>query len=186
MALPLRIQKAGGWYHVSIQEMLPILVVPVITTGGAGAAAICFCPAQVGLGQLQTRHHIRDQGRFKSVAVSPDERALELSRYFHPNPVRIQALGLNKGPPAGANGWACRQLPVPRRRGGEGRSCGSIGGDTALYLGRRFCGLRLAELAREADLARELRCGGDEQQEVRTASGTSRAEKGEWQRSSDC
>jgi len=36
------------------------------------------------------------QGRFKSVAVSREEWALELSRYVHLNPVRIQALGLSK------------------------------------------------------------------------------------------
>jgi REP element-mobilizing transposase RayT len=36
------------------------------------------------------------QGRFKSVAVSPEEWALELSRYVHLNPVRIQTLGLSK------------------------------------------------------------------------------------------
>ncbi len=36
------------------------------------------------------------QGRFKSVAVSPEEWALALSRYVHLNPVRVQALGLDK------------------------------------------------------------------------------------------
>jgi REP element-mobilizing transposase RayT len=36
------------------------------------------------------------QGRFKSVAVSPEEWALALSRYVHLNPVRIQTLGLSK------------------------------------------------------------------------------------------
>jgi REP element-mobilizing transposase RayT len=37
------------------------------------------------------------QGRFKSVVVDPLEWALELSRYVHLNPVRVQALGLGKG-----------------------------------------------------------------------------------------
>ncbi len=36
------------------------------------------------------------QGRFKSVAVSPEEWALALSRYVHLNPIRIQRLGLSK------------------------------------------------------------------------------------------
>ncbi len=36
------------------------------------------------------------QGRFKSVAVSREEWALELSRYLHLNPVRIKMLGMSK------------------------------------------------------------------------------------------
>jgi putative transposase len=36
------------------------------------------------------------QGRFKSVLVSPEEWALELSRYVHLNPVRVRRLGLSK------------------------------------------------------------------------------------------
>ncbi|MBI4659898.1 MAG: transposase [Verrucomicrobia bacterium] len=36
------------------------------------------------------------QGRFKSVVVSRDEWALDLSRYIHLNPVRIGRLGLSK------------------------------------------------------------------------------------------
>ena len=36
------------------------------------------------------------QGRFKSVAVSPEEWALALSRYVHLNPVRVQMLSLSK------------------------------------------------------------------------------------------
>jgi putative transposase len=36
------------------------------------------------------------QGRFKSVVVSPEEWAWELSRYLHLNPIRIQRLGMSK------------------------------------------------------------------------------------------
>ena len=53
------------------------------------------------------------QGRFKSVAVSPEEWALELSRYLHLNPVRTKALGLSKADRQGAAGGLAASPQCP-------------------------------------------------------------------------
>ena len=51
------------------------------------------------------------QGRFKSVAVDPEEWGLELSRYLHLNPVRVKALGWSK---AHRQGQRVGLSPAPR------------------------------------------------------------------------
>jgi hypothetical protein len=77
------------------------------------------------------------QGRFKSVAVSREEWGLELSRYVHLHPVRIQGLGLSKqerraqrmGLSAAPNAEVVRPVGNGSRTGGAGR--GGVFGRTA-------------------------------------------------------
>ena len=134
MARPLRIEKEGGWYHVSARgnERKPIfrhdtdrrhfLEVVAEMVGRFRVRLHCFVLMgnhyhlllelsepnlsravqwlNVSYSVWFNRGHGRSghlfQGRFKSVAVSPEEWGLALSRYVHLNPVRIQSLGLGK------------------------------------------------------------------------------------------
>lgn len=134
MARPLRIEKPGGWYHVSargnerkaiyrddrdrrhflelIAEMAPRFRVRLhafVLMDNHYHLLLELSEANlsrsvqwlnVSYSVWFNRRHERSghllQGRFKSVAVSPEEWALELSRYVHLNPVRIQPLGLSK------------------------------------------------------------------------------------------
>lgn len=134
MARPLRIERAGGWYHVTSRgnEHKPIfrndrdrehfleLVAEMVSrfrvrlhgyvlmanhdhlllelTEANLSRAVQWLGVSYSV--WFNRRHGRSghlfQGRFKSVAVDPEEWALELSRYLHLNPVRIQALSLSK------------------------------------------------------------------------------------------
>ena len=130
MARPLRIEKAGGWYHVTSRgnERKPIyrddrdrehfldliaemvsrfrvrvhcyvlmdnhyhLLLELTEANLSRAAQWLNVSYSVWYNRRRGRSGHLLQGRFKSVAVSRDEWALELSRYLHLNPVRIQAL----------------------------------------------------------------------------------------------
>ncbi|HNQ88253.1 MAG TPA: transposase [Verrucomicrobiota bacterium] len=134
MARPLRIERAGGWYHVSARgnerraiyrddrdrrHFLEVLAEMVLRyrvrlhgfvlmdnhyhlllelTEANLSRAVQW--VNVSYSVWFNRRHERSghlfQGRFKSVAVSPEEWALALSRYVHLNPVRIRTLGLGK------------------------------------------------------------------------------------------
>ena len=134
MARPLRIERVGGWYHVTSrgnerqriyrddrdrEHFLELLAEMVsrfrvrlhgyvlmdnhyhllleLTEANLSRAVQWL---NVSYSVWYNRRHGRSghllQGRFKSVAVDRDQWALELSRYLHLNPVRIQALGLSK------------------------------------------------------------------------------------------
>ena len=134
MARPLRIERPGGWYHVSArgnerkavyradrdrQHFLELLAEMVarfrvrlhgyvlmdnhyhllleLNEANLSRAVQWL---NVSYSVWFNRRHERSghlfQGRFKSVAVSPEEWGLALSRYVHLNPVRVQALGLSK------------------------------------------------------------------------------------------
>jgi len=134
MARPLRIEKEGGWYHVTargnerkpiyrddrdrqhfleiIEEMVGRFRVRLhsfvlmdnhyhlfleLTEANLSRAAQWL---NVSYSVWFNRRHRRSghlfQGRFKSVAVSPEEWALALSRYLHLNPIRMKRLGLGK------------------------------------------------------------------------------------------
>ena len=134
MARPIRIERAGGWYHVTARgnERRPIfrdhrdrqhfseLLAEMVSR--FRVRLHCFVlmdnhyhlvleltePNLSRTGQWLNvsyslwfnRRHERSghlfQGRFKSVAVSPEEWGLELSRYVHLNPVRTGKWGLSK------------------------------------------------------------------------------------------
>ena len=134
MARPLRIEKPGGWYHVSargnerkaiyrdnrdrrhflevIAEMVDRfrvrlhgfvlmdnhyhLMLELSEANLSRAVQWLNVSYSVWFNRRHGRSGHLFQGRFKSVAVSPEEWALELSRYVHLNPVRIQALGLSQ------------------------------------------------------------------------------------------
>ena len=134
MARPLRIEKAGGWYHVTGRgnERRPIyrddrdrqhfcqLLAQMVDRFAIVLHAYVlmdnYCHLILELTEPNlsraiqwlnvsysgwfNRRHGRSghlfQGRFKSVAVSPTEWGLELSRYVHLNPVRLRVLGLGK------------------------------------------------------------------------------------------
>src|SRR5262245_19805113 len=134
MARPLRIEKVGGWYHVTARgnERKPIfrndadrrhfLEAVAEMVGRFRLRLHCFVLMEnhyhlllelrepnmsravqwlnVSYSVWFNRRHGRSghlfQGRFKSVAVSPEEWGLALSRYVHLNPVRLQSLGLGK------------------------------------------------------------------------------------------
>jgi REP element-mobilizing transposase RayT len=139
MARPLRIEKPGGWYHVSARgnerkaiyrdnrDRRPFLEVIAELVDRFRVRLHGFVLMDnhyhlmlelseanlsravqwlnVSYSVWFNRRHGRSghlfQGRFKSVAVSPEEWALELSRYVHLNPVRIQG---SERP----NGWNAR------------------------------------------------------------------------------
>lgn len=134
MARPLRIEIAGGWYHVTArgnernsifrddgdrQHFLEVVAEMVLRfrvrlhcfvlmdnhyhvmlelteTNLSRAVQWLNVSYSVWFNRRHGRSGHLFQGRFKSVAVSPDEWALELSRYVHLNPVRINTLGLSK------------------------------------------------------------------------------------------
>jgi REP element-mobilizing transposase RayT len=134
MARPLRIEKVGGWYHVTARgaERKPIfrndtdrrhfLEAVAEMVGRFRVRLHCFVLMgnhyhlllelrepnlsravqwlNVSYSVWFNRRHGRSghlfQGRFKSVAVSPEEWGLALSRYVHLNPVRIQRSGLGR------------------------------------------------------------------------------------------
>jgi REP element-mobilizing transposase RayT len=134
MARPLRIEKAGGWYHVTSrgnerkriyrddrdrEHFLELLAEMVsrfgvrlhcyvlmdnhyhllleLTEANLSRAVqwlnVSYC---VWFNRRHGRSGHLLQGRFKSVAIDPEEWGLELSRYLHLNPVRVRALGLSK------------------------------------------------------------------------------------------
>src|SRR6266536_3633889 len=128
MARPLRIDRAGGWYHVTargneqkriyrddhdrehflelIAEMVVRfhlrvhcfvlmdnhyhLVVELTEANLSRAVQWLNVSYSVWFNRRHPRSGHLFQGRFKSVAVSGEEWALELSRYVHLNPVRMQ------------------------------------------------------------------------------------------------
>lgn len=134
MARPLRIEKPGGWYHVSARgnerkaivrddrdrrhfvELVAEMVVrfrvrlhgyvlmdnhyhlllELIETNLSRAVQWLNVSYSVWFNHRHGRSGHLFQGRFKSVAVSPEEWALALSRYAHLNPVRVQTLGLGR------------------------------------------------------------------------------------------
>jgi REP element-mobilizing transposase RayT len=134
MARPLRIEKPGGWYHVSargnerkaiyrddrdrrhflevLTEMVARfrfrlhgyvlmdnhyhLLLELIEPNLSRAVEWLNVSYSIWFNHRHERSGHLFQGRFKSVAVSPEEWALALSRYVHLNPVRIQTLGLSK------------------------------------------------------------------------------------------
>jgi putative transposase len=134
MARPLRIERPGGWYHVTARgnerraiyrddrdrnhfcELLAEMVFRFrvrlhayvlmenhyhllleLTEANLSRAVQWL---NVSYSVWFNRRHERSghlfQGRFKSVAVCPQEWGLELSRYVHLNPVRVGKHGLNK------------------------------------------------------------------------------------------
>ena len=156
MARPLRIERAGAWYHLTArgnerqptfrdrrdyQHFCQLLAQAVerfrwrlhayvlmrnhfhlmVETRDPNLSA-----SMQWLGVSYTvwfnRRHTRIghlfQGRFKSIIVDPASWALELSRYVHLNPVRVQALGLSKTDRAQAAmpGTAKPDREVVRRR----------------------------------------------------------------------
>jgi REP element-mobilizing transposase RayT len=134
MARPLRIEKAGGWYHVTargnerkaifrddcdrrhflelIAEMVLRfrvrlhgfvlmdnhyhLLLQMREANLSRAAQWLNVSYSIWFNRRHGRSGHLFQGRFKSVAVSPEEWALALSRYLHLNPVRLQRLGSGK------------------------------------------------------------------------------------------
>ena len=134
MTRPIRIEQAGGWYHITARgnerkaiyrderdrqhfcDLLAEMVSRYRTrlhcfvlmdnhyhlllelTEANLSRAVQWLNVSYSL--WFNRRHQRNghllQGRFKSVAVSPAEWGLELSRYVHLNPVRLGRLGLNK------------------------------------------------------------------------------------------
>lgn len=133
MARPLRIEKPGGWYHVTARgnerkaiyrdqrdrrhflELLAEmaarfrvrlhgfvlmdnhyhLLLELIEANLSRAVQWLNVSYSVWFNRRHERSGHLFQGRFQSVAVSPHEWALALSRYVHLNPVRIQSLGLS-------------------------------------------------------------------------------------------
>ncbi len=134
MARPLRIEKAGGWYHVTargnkrkriyrddrdrqhflelIEEMVLRfrvrlhcyvlmddhyhLLMELTEANLSRAVQWLNVSYSVWFNRRRNRSGRLFQGRFKSVAVDPDEWGLVLSRYLHLNPVRVKALSLSK------------------------------------------------------------------------------------------
>jgi len=134
MARPLRIERAGGWYHITargnerrsvyrddrdrrhfcelLEEMVSRfqvrlhcfvlmenhyhLVVELRESNLSRALQWLNVSYSVWFNRRHTRSGHLFQGRFKSVVVSREQWALELSRYVHLNPVRVGMLGLNK------------------------------------------------------------------------------------------
>lgn len=135
MARPLRIERRGGWYHVTARgnerkpifrddrDRLHFLEIIAEMVGRFRVRLHCYVLMDnhyhllvelteanlsrtvqwlnVSYSVWFNRRHTRSghlfQGRFRSVAVDPEEWGLALSRYVHLNPVRVQALGLGKG-----------------------------------------------------------------------------------------
>jgi REP element-mobilizing transposase RayT len=134
MARPLRIERAGGWYHVTARgnerraiyrddrdrrhfcELLGEMVqrfsvrlhayvlmenhyhlILELTESNLSRAAQWL---NVSYSVWFNRRHERSghlfQGRFKSITVDSVPWGLELSRYVHLNPVRIESLNLGK------------------------------------------------------------------------------------------
>jgi len=134
MSRPLRIERTGGWYHVTARgnERRPIF------RDNRDRAHFCSLLGEM-VGRFQVRLHafvLMDnhyhliveltepnlsrtgqwlnvsysvwfnrrhgrsghlfQGRFKSVVVDPIQWGVELSRYVHLNPVRLDRMGLGK------------------------------------------------------------------------------------------
>ena len=134
MARPSRIERAGGWYHVTargnerreiyrderdrrhfvelVEEMVGRFRLRVhayvlmnnhyhlMVELGEANLSRAFQWLNVSYSVWFNRRHERSghlfQGRFKSVVICRDSWGLELSRYLHLNPVRVQALGLGK------------------------------------------------------------------------------------------
>jgi len=134
MARPLRIDLAGGWYHVTSRgnERKPIfrddrdrfhflellgesterfhlrlhayvlmpnhyhLVVETPEANLSRATQWLNVSYSVWFNRRHQRVGHLMQGRFKAIVVDRDRWALELSRYVHLNPVRVQAMGLDK------------------------------------------------------------------------------------------
>ena len=134
MARPLRIERAGEWYHVTargnerreiyrderdrrhfvelVEEMVGRFRLRVhayvlmnnhyhqMVELGEANLSRAFQWLNVSYSVWFNRRHERSghlfQGRFKSVVICRDSWGLELSRYLHLNPVRVQALGLGK------------------------------------------------------------------------------------------
>jgi len=134
MARPLRIERAGGWYHVTsrgnerkaifrddrdrrhflellaeVVERFRIRLHVYVLMGNHYHLVLELAEANLSRATQWlnlsysvwfNRRHGRSghlfQGRFKSVVVSRDAWALELSRYVHLNPVRTQGMGMGK------------------------------------------------------------------------------------------
>src|SRR5437667_12743342 len=115
MARPLRIERPGGWYHLTArgnerrplfrddrdrQHFCQLLAEMVDRFHKRQREANLSRVAQwlnLSYSVWLNRRHGRSghlfQGRFKSVIVSREEWGLALSRYVHLNPVRVGALG---------------------------------------------------------------------------------------------
>src|SRR6266568_8078418 len=134
MARPSRIEKAGGWYHVTGRgnERRPIyredrdrqhfcqllaqmvdrfaivlhayvlmdnhyhLILELTEPNLSRAIQWLNVSYSIWFNLRHRRSGHLFQGRFKSVAVSPEEWGLELSRYVHLNPIRTGKWGLSK------------------------------------------------------------------------------------------
>ncbi len=145
MARPLRIERAGGWYHVTargnerreiyrddrdrrhfialVEEMVGRFRLRVhayvlmnnhyhlMVELSEPNLSRAFQWLNVSYSVWFNRRHERSghlfQGRFKSVEICPNSWGLELSRYVHLNPVRVQTLGLGKAERGGSRQGIC-------------------------------------------------------------------------------
>lgn len=134
MTRPLRIDLAGGWYHVTargnerkaiyyddrdrmhwlalVEEMSEAhgvrvhayvlmsnhyhVVVQTPRANLSRAMQWLNVSYSIWFNKRHRRAGHLLQGRFKAIVMNAEEWALELSRYVHLNPVRIERLGLNK------------------------------------------------------------------------------------------
>ena len=134
MARPLRIERAGGWYHVTARgnerkaicreardwhhflellgemvEQFRVRVHAYVLMNNHYHLMMELREANlsravqwlnVSYSVWHNRRHGRSghlfQGRFKSVVLSREGWGLELSRYLHLNPVRVEGLGMGK------------------------------------------------------------------------------------------
>ena len=134
MARPLRIQRVGGWYHLTSRgnerraifrgaddyaRFLALLAEAteryhwrlhgyvlmanhyhlLVELGEENLSRVVQW-LNTGYGQWFNRRHHRVghlfQGRFKGILLEEERWAVEVSRYLHLNPIRVEGLGLDK------------------------------------------------------------------------------------------